>query len=196
MTNLSSCAVAEISFILHLWSLATALIHEDQANYTENVIFFLPPARLSCSFFNAPINFTAAVEGGCLPSIVQNSSIQQSVSSTISSRSLKIPPALTSYLHGREVSHMVELKDHLHVTSGEAPVVPPYIVIARPKVVAVAVEKVVQTPGAIGQLAEPFRQPWGRIYGWAEDRNRVFLRFAHVHIFKMHKCCFSSKKVC
>lgn len=89
----------------------------------------------------------------------QNSSIQQSVSSTISCRSLKIPPAPTSYLHGREVSHMVELKDHLHVTSGEAPVVPPYIVIARPKVVAVAVEKVVQTPGAIGQLAEPFRQP-------------------------------------
>lgn len=54
---------------------------------------------------------------------------------------------------------MVELKDHLHVTSGEAPVVPSYIVIARPKVVAVAVEKVVQTPGAIGQLAKPFRQP-------------------------------------
>lgn len=62
------------------------------------------------------------------------------------------------YLHGSEVSDAVKLKDHLHITLGEALVIPAHVVVARPHAVYVAVEEIIQTPGAICQLAEALCQ--------------------------------------
>lgn len=71
------------------------------------------------------------------------------------------PAAPTPYLHGSEVSDVVKLKDHLHVTFGEALVAPAHVVVPWPHAVYVAVEKIIQTPGAICQLAEALCQPSG-----------------------------------
>ena len=70
---------------------------------------------------------------------------------------------------------MVELKDHLHVTFGEALVVPAHVVVPGPHAVDVTVEKVVQTQGAICQLAEAFCQSGGGTDGRSEDRNLSLL---------------------
>lgn len=53
---------------------------------------------------------------------------------------------------------MVKLKDHLHVTFREALVAPAHIVVPWPHAVYVAVDKIIQTPGAIRQLAEALCQ--------------------------------------
>lgn len=67
---------------------------------------------------------------------------------------LKFPSCTAPYLHGGEVADVVELEDHLHITFGEALVAPAHVVVTGPSSVHVAVEEVVQTPAAVGQLAE------------------------------------------
>lgn len=58
---------------------------------------------------------------------------------------------------------MVKIKDHLHIAFGESAVTPPHVVVARPHAIDVAVQKVIQTPGAVCELAEAFRQTAGQI---------------------------------
>jgi len=86
-------------------------------------------------------------------------------------------PAPTSYLHGSEVSDVVKLKDHLHVTFGQALVVPAHVVVARPHAVYVAVEEIVHTPGTICQLAEALRQSSAETDGRNKVRKHKYLKF-------------------
>lgn len=74
-------------------------------------------------------------------------------------------PQSIPYLHGCEVSDVVKLKDHLHVTFREALVAPAHIVVPGPHAVHVAVDKIIQTPGAVRQLAEALFQSRGRTDG-------------------------------
>lgn len=60
---------------------------------------------------------------------------------------------------------MVKLKYHLHITFREAPVVPAHIVVPWPHAVDLAVEKIIQTPGAICQLAKALCQSGERTGG-------------------------------
>lgn len=76
-------------------------------------------------------------------------------------------PPKAAHLHGGEVSNVVKLKDRLHVTFGEALVAPAHVVVARPHAVYVAVEEIIQTPGAVRQLAEALCQSGG---GMNDDR--------------------------
>lgn len=73
------------------------------------------------------------------------------------------PPPTTPYLHGSEVSDVVKLKDHLHVTFREGFVAPAHVVVPWPHAVYVVVEKIIQTPGAIRQLAKAFCQSSGEM---------------------------------
>lgn len=73
-----------------------------------------------------------------------------------------------SCLHGSEVSDVVKLKYHLHITSRKASVVPAHIVVPWPHAVDMAVEKIIQTPGAICQLAKALCQSSGRTGGVTE----------------------------
>lgn len=77
------------------------------------------------------------------------------------------------YLHGGEVANMVKLKDCLHITFGKALVVPAHIVISWPHAVDVAVEKIIQTPGAICQLTEALCQSGGGMNGRHDDRKHL-----------------------
>lgn len=56
---------------------------------------------------------------------------------------------------------MVKVKYHLHVTLRETPVVPSHIVVPWPHAVRMAVQEVIQTPGAVCQLAKAFGQSKG-----------------------------------
>lgn len=67
---------------------------------------------------------------------------------------------------------MVKLKNHLHVTFGEALVVPAHVVVPWPHGIYVAVEKIIQTPGAIRQLAEALCQSSGGMDGRNEERKQ------------------------
>lgn len=67
---------------------------------------------------------------------------------------------------------MVELIGHLHVTFGEALVVPAHVVIPWPHAVDLAVEEIIQTPGAICQLAKALRKSGGGKSGKIRNMTR------------------------
>lgn len=80
---------------------------------------------------------------------------------------------------------MVKLKDHLHVTFGEALVVPAHVVVPGPHAVYVAVEEIIQTPGAVCQLAEALCQSSAEMDGRNKDRKHKYLKCYSLSIAEM-----------
>ncbi len=72
---------------------------------------------------------------------------------------------------------MVELKDHLHVTFREALVAPAHIVVPRPHAVYVTVEEVIQTPGAVRQLAKALCKSCRGMAKENDDRKHEHFKF-------------------
>lgn len=88
----------------------------------------------------------------------------------------------SSHLHGSEVADVVKVKDHFDVTFREGVVAPSYVVVPRPHSWDKAVQKIIQTPGAICQLTQALAQSGETmilqiIFGMF---SLVFLIFIHI----------------
>lgn len=83
---------------------------------------------------------------------------------------------------------MVKVKDHLYVTFRESLVAPSHVVVPRPCSRDMAVQKVIQTPGAIRQLAQALGQSREAKLDFSFMLD--FLRVLRVEIkFRPLSCC-------
>lgn len=119
-------------------------------NYTENLTFGDYSTSLSENYVTVKSGFSYKIW-----------TLDQHGARMLNELPPNSPPVPTPYLHGGEISDVVKLKDHLHVTFGEALVAPAHIVVPWPHAVYVTVEKIIQTPGSIRQLAEALCQSSG-----------------------------------